>query len=153
MVGPYSATDRNEKKESLLLAGYLNLALVHNKLNNFQEALKNCGLALEIDGKNVKALFRRGQAHFGLKEFEKAKQDFDMVLFFEQTNKAAAVELKKVNEAIKAHKQREKQTYANMFDKFANKDREKELRLAGNVWKELKDEVKRDFSSVDTTPS
>ena len=149
-AGPFVQTDdRNEKKDALLLAGYLNLALVYLKLNKFQDAMSNCNLALEMDENNVKALFRRGQSFLGIKEYDKAKSDFELVLSLDPGNKAAQLELNKVFAAVKNHHQREKQLYANMFDKFANKDREKEQRLAGNVWKELNDEVKRDFSSID----
>jgi len=150
-VGPFVASSDTgkDKKNSILLAGYLNLALTYLKLNKFQDALTNCNLSLEIESKNVKALFRRGQALVAINEFEKAKSDFEMVMSLDPNNKAAQLELNKVMNEIKKHHQKERQVYANMFDKFANKDKEKEQRLAGNVWKELKDESKRDFSSID----
>ena len=50
-----------EKKNALLLAGYLNLAACYLKLENHQEVIENCEKALEIDPKSSKGLFRKGQ--------------------------------------------------------------------------------------------
>lgn len=147
-VGPYIASDnRNEKKDSLLLAGYLNLAAVYLKLNKPLDVLTNCNLALEMDPNNVKAIFRQGCANFAIKEYETAKSDFEKVLNLDANNKAAKVELSKVFTAIKAHHQTEKKLYANMFDIFARRDNEREQRRAGDVWNELKDEKKREFQA------
>lgn len=45
--------------------------------------------ALELDASNEKALFRRGDALFGMKEFDKAKDDFQLVVQLYPANKAA----------------------------------------------------------------
>lgn len=43
------------------MAAYLNAALCMLKLNENREAVEQCEKALEIDPKNEKGLFRRGQ--------------------------------------------------------------------------------------------
>lgn len=53
--------ETKEKKDALLLAGYLNLAACYLKLENYQEVIQNCEKALEIDPKSSKGLFRKGQ--------------------------------------------------------------------------------------------
>lgn len=45
--------------------------------------------ALELDASNEKALFRRGEALFGMKEFDKARDDFQQVIQLYPANKAA----------------------------------------------------------------
>lgn len=42
-----------------------------------------------MDASNEKALFRRGEALFGMKEFDKAKKDFQQVVQLYPANKAA----------------------------------------------------------------
>lgn len=42
-------------------------ALCHLVLNQDKEAVKDCTEALKLDGKNVKALYRRAQAYKALK--------------------------------------------------------------------------------------
>lgn len=61
-----SGLDDEKKAEShmLLLAGYLNLAMAYLKLNDNPRAREHSTKALEMDNKNVKAYFRRGQVSF-----------------------------------------------------------------------------------------
>ncbi len=112
------------KSNELLLAGYLNLAMAYLKLDNYSEAIKNCDKALGIDPKNEKGLFRRGQAYFGQKDYDLAKNDFNAVLQLDPNNKAAKNQLLSCINAIKAQLEKEKSTYRNMFDIFAKQDRE-----------------------------
>lgn len=149
LVGPFVAGDeRNEKKDSLLLAAYLNLAMTYLKLKKETPVIENCNLALEIDPNSVKAYFRRGQAKFGLKEYQAALKDFEKVLSLEENNSAAKAEIARTLKAIKEHNQREKQIFSGMFDKFAKHDDEVERKKASNVWKELGDEKKREFQAA-----
>ncbi len=112
------------KSDELLLAGYLNLAMAYLKLDNYSEVIKNCDKALEIDPKNEKGLFRRGQAYLGQKDYDLAKNDFNAVLQLDPNNKAAKNQLLSCVNAIKAQLEKEKSTYRNMFDIFAKQDRE-----------------------------
>lgn len=66
----------------------------------------------------------RGQANLGLGEPEKAKVDFEAVVKMDPNNKAAANHIILCNKEIKEQKVREKKIYANMFEKFAQRDRE-----------------------------
>ena len=50
-----------EKRKSLLLAAHLNMALCHLKIGDPMRAIQASDKALELDEKNVKGLFRRGQ--------------------------------------------------------------------------------------------
>lgn len=116
--------DGDENSKSLKLAAHLNAALCSLKLNDNKDAVDHCDKALAVDSKNEKGLFRRGQAYLALAEPELAKQDFEAVLALAPDNKAAANSIVVCNSQIKEQKKKEKKIYANMFEKFAQKDRE-----------------------------
>ncbi|XP_054264427.1 FK506-binding protein 59 isoform X2 [Macrosteles quadrilineatus] len=119
--------DEGEKeRKTLLVSNHLNCALCHNKLQEYTEAKDQCNKVLEMEPTNEKALFRRGQANLALGEPEIAKVDFEAVLSQDPANKAAAQHVNICNQKLKEQLAKEKQIYANMFDKFAKKDREKE---------------------------
>lgn len=53
--------DKMMRRDGLLLAAHLNLAMVHLKLQEHRKAVEECDAALQLDHKNEKAFFRRGQ--------------------------------------------------------------------------------------------
>lgn len=114
------------KAKALQLAAHLNLAMCFLKLQEPNQALENCDKALELDGSNEKALFRRGEALFGMKEFDKARDDFQRVLQLYPANKAAKSQVVLCQKRIKEQHEKDKRIYANMFQKFAERDSKKE---------------------------
>jgi len=118
----FKGEEEKKQRDQLVLAGYLNLAMSHLKVNEFLQAIKQCDSALSIDGQNEKGLFRRGQAYVGIKEYELAKKDFQCVLELDGNNKAAKNQINACNNAIKAYNERERKTYRNMFERMAKKD-------------------------------
>lgn len=118
--------DGDKERKTVLISNHLNCALCLNKLEEFTEAKEQCNKALELEPTSDKGLFRRGQANLGLGEPELAKVDFETVLKLDPSNKAAAQQVAICNQKIKEQKAKEKQIYTNMFEKFAQKDREKE---------------------------
>ena len=54
------------ERDQLVLAAHLNMALCNLKMGKHKEALESAGKALEIDGKNTKAIFRRGMVKWSL---------------------------------------------------------------------------------------
>ncbi|XP_046665214.1 FK506-binding protein 59-like isoform X2 [Homalodisca vitripennis] len=115
-----------KERKALLISNHLNCALCLIKLQEFTEAKEQCNKALELEPTSEKGLFRRGQANLFLGEPEIAKVDFETVLKQDPNNKAAAQHVMVCNQKMKEQKAKEKQIYANMFEKFAQKDREKE---------------------------
>lgn len=67
---------------------YSNLAACQMKLNMFSEVVQNCSKAIEIEPKNVKALYRRGQAYLFFNDTDSARSDLEMVASLEPQNKA-----------------------------------------------------------------
>ncbi|XP_073977060.1 peptidyl-prolyl cis-trans isomerase FKBP4-like isoform X2 [Rhodnius prolixus] len=113
-------------RSTVLLATNLNIAMCHLKLKHFTEAKKSCDVALDLDANNLKALFRRGQALLQMCEPSLARKDFEKVVALEPTNKAAAAQISVCTQRQRELHSKEKIMYANMFEKFAQKDREKE---------------------------
>ena len=77
----------------------------------------------------MKAWFRRGEAHLALNDCEAAKADFERALQLEPDNKAAKNRIFQCREEMKAQREKEKKTFANMFDKFAVADCIQEARV------------------------
>lgn len=115
-----------KKAKALQLAAYLNLAMCFLKLQEPNQAQENCDKALELDVSNEKALFRRGEALFGMKEFDKARDDFQRVVQLYPANKAAKSQVVLCQKRIKEQHEKDKRIYANMFEKFAERDSKKE---------------------------
>ncbi|KAI3371366.1 hypothetical protein L3Q82_023968 [Scortum barcoo] len=134
-------SEEDEKKaKALRLAAYLNLAMCFLKLQEPNQALENCDKALEIDGSNEKALFRRGEALFGMKEFDRARDDFQQVVQLYPANKAAKSQVVLCQKRIKEQHEKDKRIYANMFQKFAERDSKKEAERAKSEIKENGDD-------------
>jgi len=112
------------ERKTLLLAGHLNVSMCHLKLKNHLAAKNECDEVLQLDSNNVKALFRRGQALLSMNEPSLAIGDFEKVVSLESGNKAAAAQIVVCKQKMKEIRSKEKQMYANMFEKFAQKDRE-----------------------------
>ncbi|KAK4887688.1 hypothetical protein RN001_003959 [Aquatica leii] len=116
----------SDEGKNLLLTSNLNLALCYIKLDDHFEAVNSATAAINIDPKSEKAFFRRGLALLALGEPEKATKDFAEVLNLEPNNTAAKTQQLICTKKLKEQLQREKKIYANMFDKFAKTDTQKE---------------------------
>ncbi|XP_003704657.1 FK506-binding protein 59kD isoform X1 [Megachile rotundata] len=118
--------DLKTERNNLLLSSHLNLALCHLKIDQNVEAKDACNEALKLSPQNEKALFRRGQAYLALASPEIAIKDFQEVIKIEPKNTAAVKQIGVCNNLIKKQLAKEKKLYANMFDKFAQEDKQKE---------------------------
>ncbi|XP_040894802.1 peptidyl-prolyl cis-trans isomerase FKBP4 [Toxotes jaculatrix] len=130
----------DKKAKALRLAAHLNLAMCFLKLQEPNQALENCDKALELDASNEKALFRRGEALFGMKEFDRARDDFQRVVQLYPANKAAKSQVVLCQKRIKEQHEKDKRIYANMFQKFAERDSKKEAERVKSESKENSDD-------------
>jgi FK506-binding protein 4/5 len=108
------------------------MALCHLKLNQHAECIRACDTALEIDPKNEKCLFRRGQSHMSMSGYDEAIKDFQQVLKLNPSNSAANQHIQTCREHLKAYEKQEKQLYAKIFAKMA-KENEKVYLLNLNI--------------------
>ena len=113
--------DESDKKKAheLILTTHSNLALCHLKLGEHAECIRACDKALELDAKNEKCLFRRGQSYMSMSGFEEAIKDFQAVVKLNPANTAANQHIQTCRDHLKAYQQKEKQLYANIFAKMA----------------------------------
>jgi FK506-binding protein 4/5 len=98
------------------------MALCHLKLNQHAECIRACDKALELDSKNEKCLFRRGQSQMSMSSYEEAIKDFQEVLKLNPSNNLANQHIQTCQEHLKAYKQKEKQLYANIFAKMSKEN-------------------------------
>ncbi|XP_075998015.1 peptidyl-prolyl cis-trans isomerase FKBP4 [Genypterus blacodes] len=138
------------KAKALLLAAYLNLAMCFLKLQEPGKALENCDKALGLDESNEKALFRRGESLFGMKEYDSAKDNFQRVIELYPSNKAAKSQVALCQKQIKQQHEKDKRLYANMFKKFAERDAKKDAEKVKPENKEKNDEMEVENKEKET---
>ncbi|VDN28128.1 unnamed protein product [Gongylonema pulchrum] len=115
--------EAKEKRDALLLAGYLNSALVSAKQNETVECIKNCDKALEVDPKCIKALYRKAFALQEQNDIEEAVAVYKKVLEYEPQNKAATTQIVACKKKLAEIRVQEKKRYKGMFEKFAAEER------------------------------
>ncbi|XP_053992506.1 uncharacterized protein LOC128883801 isoform X2 [Hylaeus volcanicus] len=108
-----------EKEEACFnkekLACHLNLAQCKIKLKDWEEALTQCRLALQIDPDNAKGFYRRGLAYFFLDDFEKAEEAFKSALSKSPFNVEISVALKKLQIKRNEYTKKEKKMSAKII--------------------------------------
>jgi len=110
--------DEKKQVDDIKLPCLLNLAACQSKTQDYSECILTCSKVLDIDSKNVKALYRRGQAHSLSGEFEKAKEDLDEALQYSPKNADIRAEHDKLKKKIKEYKDKEKQMFSGVFSKM-----------------------------------
>jgi len=109
--------------QAMKLSSYLNAAASQLKLKKYKEALQNCDKALVIDSQNPKAFFRRGQAYFGIDEWDEALKDFAKASEIDpSSSKSTRQEIIKVKNKIKKQNQKDKKFYSRMFEKLQEEE-------------------------------
>uniref|UniRef100_A0A3Q2QQE3 peptidylprolyl isomerase n=1 Tax=Fundulus heteroclitus TaxID=8078 RepID=A0A3Q2QQE3_FUNHE len=122
--------------ESCNKVSCVTLTAVHIDLHNLLPAMFSCRCMLNVsphscvclckvieqDESNEKALYRRGEARLLRNEYSLAMADFQKVLEVNPSNRAARGQLSSCQSKMKEHQEQEKLIYANMFQKFADRD-------------------------------
>ncbi|XP_054877989.1 peptidyl-prolyl cis-trans isomerase FKBP5 [Poeciliopsis prolifica] len=129
--------EQHRKIQEYVSTAHLNLALCFLRLKEFSQAVDNCNKVIEYDESNEKALYRRGEARLLRNEYSLAMADFQKVLEVNPLNRAARAQISSCQIKMKEHQEQEKKIYANMFQKFAERDSK-----AGRM-KRIKDESMR----------
>ena len=116
--------NEEEKKEvdALKLLCLLNLAACQLKTQDYSDAILSCHKALDIDTKNVKALFRRAQAYSRTADWENAKADLMEAIKLAPNNKDLRNELDLLKKNMSEYKEKQKKMFAGMFDKMSKPD-------------------------------
>ncbi|MFH4977637.1 hypothetical protein AB6A40_004346 [Gnathostoma spinigerum] len=114
--------EKKEQREKLLVAGYLNSALVYLKQDDTVNAIKQCDKALELEPANVKALYRKAQALQEQNDVEESIDLYKKVAELEPSNKAALQQIQICKHKLVEIREKEKRRFRGMFDKFVADD-------------------------------
>jgi len=98
---------------------HLNLSLCHYNLKNYKKSLEQANKALDINGHNTKALYRKGQALVGQGEWDLAKVDYEKALEIEPENKTVKRAMQQLQKIFAKQDKKDKKLYQNMFTQLA----------------------------------
>lgn len=115
-----SSFSEEEKRQAkaLKVACNLNNAACKLKLKDYKEAEKLCTKVLEMDGRNVKALYRRAQAFIQLADIDLAEFDIKKALEIDPDNRDVKLEYRTLKEKMREYNKKEAKFYGNMFAKM-----------------------------------
>ncbi|XP_030532634.2 peptidyl-prolyl cis-trans isomerase FKBP62-like [Rhodamnia argentea] len=110
-----------EKKQAkaLKVACNLNDAACKLKFKDYKQAEKLCTKVLELDSRNVKALYRRAQAYIQLADLDLAEFDIKKALEIDPDNRDVKLEYKVLKEKVKEYNKKDAKFYGNMFAKMS----------------------------------
>ena len=111
--------DANSEKYKILIKEFkkielqslTNILVVMNKLKYWKEMVEITPKALELDPKNIKALFLDGKAQLNLAEYDQAIGNFKEILKIDPENKEAAKELLKCKKEKKKYQDKSRAMY------------------------------------------
>lgn len=92
-IEKYSQSLKHDPTE---ITTYTNRALCYLSVKQYRDAVRDCDEALLIDSSNIKALYRRAQAHSQLKDIKSCEDDLNTLLQVEPKNSAALKMLQEV---------------------------------------------------------
>mmetsp|Transcript_32937 Transcript_32937/g.61405 ORF Transcript_32937/g.61405 Transcript_32937/m.61405 type:complete len:586 (+) Transcript_32937:74-1831(+) len=102
------------KAKDLKKACELNSASCQLKLKEYKEAEKHCNNVLKEEAMSVKALYRRAQAHIGLKNFMDSMADLKKLIEVDPKNREARTLFKEAQAGQKEEDKKSKGLFANM---------------------------------------
>jgi len=118
----YDSSFSEEEKQlskPLKISCKLNNAACKLKLKDYKEAKELCTEVLELDSTNVKALYRRAQAHTYLVDLDLAEADIKKALEIDPDNRDVKMGYRRLKETVKEYKRRDAKLYGNMISKLS----------------------------------
>uniref|UniRef100_A0A0E0G6R8 peptidylprolyl isomerase n=2 Tax=Oryza TaxID=4527 RepID=A0A0E0G6R8_ORYNI len=118
----YDSSFSEEEKQlskPLKVSCKLNNAACKLKLKDYKEAKELCTEVLELDSMNVKAFYRRAQAHMYLVDFDLAELDIKKALEIDPDNRDVKMGYRRLKEKVKEQKRKETKLYGNMISKLS----------------------------------
>jgi len=114
-----------DHSKELYISCLNNAAMCLLKIKRYSATVSACSTVLKVDEKNVKALYRRGVASMKAEDFSQAKKDLLFARTIDKENKAVIKACSELKGAITAAKQKEKNMFANIFEKVSMYDDKK----------------------------
>ncbi|KAL2469447.1 Peptidyl-prolyl cis-trans isomerase FKBP65 [Abeliophyllum distichum] len=127
-----SSFNEEEKKQAevLKVTCNLNIAACKLKLKDYKEAERLCTEVVEIDSKNVKALYRRAQAYIHLVDLDLAEIDIKRALEIDPDNRDVKLVYKFLKEKVKEYNRKDAQFYGNIIAKMSQLEQAKSVAAA-----------------------
>ncbi|KAL2463400.1 Peptidyl-prolyl cis-trans isomerase FKBP65 [Forsythia ovata] len=127
-----SSFNEEEKKQAevLKVTCNLNIAACKLKLKDYKEAERLCTEVVEIDSKNVKALYRRAQAYIHLVDLDLAEIDIKRALEIDPDNRDVKLIHKFLKEKVKEYNRKDAQFYGNIIAKMSQLEQTKSVAAA-----------------------
>ncbi|XP_022869959.1 70 kDa peptidyl-prolyl isomerase-like [Olea europaea var. sylvestris] len=124
-----SSFNEEEKKQAevLKITCNLNIAACKLKLKDYKEAERLCTEVLEIDSKNVKALYRRAQAYIHLVELDLAEVDIKKAIEIDPDNRDVKLGYKFLKDKVKEYNRKDAQFYGNIIAKMSKLEQAKSV--------------------------
>lgn len=115
-----SSFSEEEKQQTKVLKVTCNLnnAACKLKLKDYRQAEKLCSKVLELESRNVKALYRRAQAYIQLVDLDLAEQDIKKALEIDPDNREVKMEYKMLKEKVREYNKKDAQFYGSIFSKM-----------------------------------
>lgn len=134
----------DEKRKEYLLKLYLNLALCYINIKYSSKAITFADLALKLDGKNPKALYRMGCALFLADDFDKARYYLNKAKQFQPYEKNINKVLMDLDQKQKQHMQWENVFCKKIFGN-SNNNEDKKLFSESVEIKEFRDVLRKEI--------
>ncbi|XP_040989350.1 peptidyl-prolyl cis-trans isomerase FKBP62-like [Juglans microcarpa x Juglans regia] len=114
-----SFSDEEKKQAKVLkITCNLNNAACKLKLKDYKQAERLCTKVLELDSRNVKALYRRAQACIQLVDLDLAELDIKKALEIDPDNRDVKLEYKILKEKVREYNKKDAQFYGTIFSKM-----------------------------------
>ncbi|XP_057421593.1 70 kDa peptidyl-prolyl isomerase-like [Lotus japonicus] len=110
--------EEKQQSKTLKITCNLNDAACKLKLKDYKQAEKLCTKVLELDSRNVKALYRRAQAYIHLVDLDLAEMDIKKALEIEPDNRDVKIEYKILKEKVREYNKKDAQFYGSIFAKM-----------------------------------
>lgn len=130
----YDSTFNEEEKKqakALKITCNLNNAACKLKLKDYKQAEKLCTKVLELDGNNVKALYRRAQAYIQLADLDLAERDIKKALEIDPDNREVKMEYRLLKEKVREYNKKDAQFYGQIFAKMNKLEQVKSNKVSG----------------------
>lgn len=123
--------EEKQQSKALKISCNLNDAACKLKVKDYKQAEKLCTKVLELDGRNVKALYRRAQAYIQLVDLDLAEKDIKKALEIDPDNREVKMEYRQLKEKVREYNKRDAQFYGNIFSKMNKLEQAKATNPAG----------------------
>lgn len=113
----YNQSEEDEEtRTDFCLSLVLNSALCHIRLKKFQNAIKACDRALEMDPTSVKALLRRSKSYEGVGRYDLARKDIEKLQQLDPDSPVAKDAMKSFEKELEKQRQRERNSFKGILN-------------------------------------